>query len=329
MSAVQPFFYSDIDEFFRQGENGSWMRWLGQFGGGLEGFVYFDDHGNLEIYADQAHAGMINRVISQYATSLNIIPKTIVVPNLDMTRVDELADKRACLYTSGVHPNAVWLDQMMSLPPQDCESLLQEVQKGDIFEGVHVLDFRPAYEFSVDEFLAAQPPASSTWMLWGVDNRQGPNTYIYTDSNGGIEVYTSDMSLPVPELPPTDYNLYVQIPNDVSPLQLNIARSRLYNSTKSLGASRDQLEDMVQRIQSIPFTPADPKNWGNQLYQKFKKQAPGEWTYRPSKGLIPKQPQFYFNPKPLKKGDPNKPLDNVPLDELAALVLGGDFVYKS
>jgi len=331
MSVVQPMFYDygNVDGFFRQDENGSWMRWLGRFGDGIEGFVYFDNHDNLEIYADQAHMDMINRMIGQYATDLHITPKTFQVPNLDMSRVDELADKRACLYTTGIHPNTMWLDQMMTVPPQDCQSLLQALQKRDVFEGVHVLEFRPTYEFSVDEFLAAQPQASSIWMLWGVDDRQGTHTYIYTDSTGGIEVYTSDMSLPVPELPPTDYNLYVQIPPDVSPTQLHIARSRLYNSTKSLSASRDQLEDMVYRIKSVPFAPVNPKGWGDQLYPKPQKEAPGEWTYRPSKGVIPKQPQFYFNPKPLKKGDPNRPLNDMPLQELLALVTGGDFAYKA
>jgi hypothetical protein len=198
-----------------------------------------------------------------------------------------------------MNPSANDLKHMWKAMSSDCDDINSALTTDDKFGGVDVREFKTgSRKADVETFLAHRPNSESTWMLWGTT---GKSPYVYHDSDDNVEVYSED-GIPVPGIPKSGYHIYVQIPPGIKPLLLQIARAQLYKKTNNLYSTQEQLDDMVELIKKNPPGP-DLKKWGDDLYKREAKADKEGWTFRPQSGLVPLKAQFYFNPKPLKKGD--------------------------
>ncbi len=302
---------NNLNPFFEDSA-GDWLRFLHD--PGTKVVMYYDNNGNIEIYGPSVQTELYRNNIRSYTSARGLSVKTFVNDNVDF---EDLKKKRECLYNE-TFPNIAWLDAMKDIPyNSSCTAYVQALREADVYKGVEVHYFlgTGAASLDVDEFRKFRPLTRSVWMMWGTYRNGALKQRIYTDSDQSIEVYTSDLNKMVPGLPRSDYNLYVKIDENQNPDVLHVARSRLYNHTKSLQASQDQLDDMVERMKGAPGDLQGLKGWDP--YKLSAADQLADWTFTASKG-IRKLPQFYFNPKPLKKGDPSKPppLDADRLDTL-------------
>lgn len=285
-----------INEFFNKRQEGPWMRWLYDVGNLRDGTVYLDDLDNLEIYGSYNYYQKISPYLDKYANGKN---GTFVTVQYEQPMFGDLLDKRRCVYQLKMHPTADELSAMYDSMNVDCEVINSAIRADDLFGGVNVsiVEIGPNAS-DVKRFLAYQPNSDSAWMAWGEYKGQ----YIYHDSDDNAEVYSEDGRL-VPGLPPSDYHIYVRIPSRIEPLWLRVARAQLYKKTNDLYATQEQLDDMVELIARNPPSNKDLKKWGESLYKQGPNVDKTTWTFEPPRGSLPQKAQFYFNPKPLKKGD--------------------------
>jgi hypothetical protein len=330
--------FNDVDKFFNQKQEGAWIRWMGDFEAGGSSYVYFDNFKNLEIYSTREQFDFATRIVQKYLEPNELVYKFLeTTRELDSDEFAALQDKRRCVYMNERYPNMQWLQLMTNMHfdrEQGCDKFIRDIRASDIFKGVDVHLYPRSY-FDAKDFQATTPQAASVWMIWGVDNSNGIPQLVYRDSEDNIEVYTSNLNAQVRGLPPSQYVPYIRldIDPDLIPTPLvKVARSRLYQATDSMQASDDQLQDMVMRIKDrIAKSSAQRKDPNANLGEWFpygdneeKGDQLAEWTYKPTAGRLPVPPQFYFNPKPLKKGDPSKPPKAI-MSTLLDLKLGGAY----
>jgi hypothetical protein len=321
----QSYSIDGIEEFFTEPENGSWIRWMESAGG----YVYFDNNRNVEVYGSIQQTDNIISLISTFIGPQNLTYKILDHDNIDP---NVLQANRGCVYGREPYPKIAWLKEMVKEEKVavDCAAFIQRLKDADQYKGVEVQFYKQTGDtLDIKKFREFKPLSSSVWMAWGYDMDDDVVRYVYTDSDENMEVYTTDMRKTFPELPPSNYNLYVKLdkkfgesPKDL--ILLSVARSRLYQATDVLQASEDQLQDMVMRMTEA--TAADKNNlskWSPYGTAKEGDQL-AEWTYKPTAGRLPVPPQFYFNPKPLKKGDPSK-LPKTHMATMVDLQLGGTY----
>ena len=282
---------SKIQSFFGDQQDGPWMRWL--ITPSNKGILYFDNYNNLEFYG--RNVSDIPPIFWQYAGK-----RTAEHVNTPMSENywDRLEQKRMCVYSSLIHPTSDQLGRMAHTTPKECDAFMNEINANDIFDGVSVHEFRiPGGRFTVGDFLDYTPMSESQWMAW---TDPEPGTMLYHDADGNIEIYTKRNA--IQGLEPGPNNIYVKLNSDVDKFALRVARSRLYKKTNDLHATQEQLDDMIELIGRKPPY-GDIKTWGDTLYKREAKADKTGWTFKPKAGSLPLKPQFYFNPKPLKKGD--------------------------
>jgi hypothetical protein len=324
------FTLDDLPEFFDARQAGSWIRWMTDSSGG---YLYFDDKRNVEVYGTemQIHAWLAasEPFLKMHELTVKAIESEKGInPNV-------LQANRACVYNQESYPKMAWLTAMVESPgvyDGECRAYVQSLKDADIFKGVDVQIFVQDPEqwyLDVPKFRDFKPLGLSTWMLWGEDRSDEVRKWVYTDSDADIEVYTPDLMKTIRGLSPSNYHLYVKVDKDLFDRtgfarELSVARSRLYTHTNVLQASEDQLQEMVMRIKDMSEDQRrDLKNW-DPYGNEEKGDQLAEWTYKPTAGRLPVPPQFYFNPKPLKKGDPSKP-PKASMVTLVDLKLGGAY----
>lgn len=285
------FFFDD------EGPDGPWMRWLYDLAR-PDGTVYFDNLNNLEIYGSYNFYKNINKDLDRYAGGRH---GAFVNVQYEPGMFSKLLDKRRCVYQVSMHPTSDDLSAMYHSMNADCEHINSVISANDIFDGVNVSIVQSGSGSSdVKKFLKYTPNSGSVWMAWGGTTDQVP--HIYHDSDNNVEVY-STYGAEVSEIPHAGSDaIYVQISDLIESLWVRVARARLYKKTNDLHATQEQLDDMVKLIEKNPPGP-DLKTWGDNLYKREAKADKEGWTFRPKSGLVPLKSQFYFNPKPLKKGD--------------------------
>ena len=280
-----------IKEFFDTDAEGPWMHWL--FLESKRAFLYLDNYDNFEFYG-QVVADIPEEVWKRKGRR-RMKQIEVQVKDSDWHNLEKM---RMCVYSSNMHPNADMLHAMAHQKSTDCDVIDQLIKSKDIFGGVHVEVYTtPGGNFVVDKFLEYTPMSDSKWMVWA----SIPNNFIYHDADNNTEIYTK-ADVVIPGLPQSDDTIYVKLKHDVDMVALRVARARLYQQTNDLHATQEQLDDMVELIKKNPPGP-DLKRWGDDLYKREAKADKEGWTFRPQSGLVPLKAQFYFNPKPLKKGD--------------------------
>jgi hypothetical protein len=290
---MKDFSERDVSQFFEPTE-GLWTHFMRVQNLGT---VYYDDRGNLELYAvGSDNLGKLQNWITSHS-GMNKITALINAENNVV--LNQFAKRRQCMYDLNITPTPQVLTTLVNIPDlQTCDNFQQTLTDNDIYNDVRVEKFNPAI-FNFDEFDNWRPDIETpVWMAWAKD---GTSLY-YKDSEDNLEIYHTDSSGH-----PNQHALYVKIPQFLyqEHNKLSVARSRLYQQTNELHATQEQLNDMVKRIEkhklSTPFYSA-LKKWGDGLYQTTQSQAKGAWTYKPAQGKTPAKPKFYFNPRPLRKG---------------------------
>jgi hypothetical protein len=281
-----------IRNFYGQKRDGAWMRWLAP--DDERWFLYLDNLDNFEFYGTDVGQIPPNVWDLRGDRSLKIV-------NMPLRQGDweQLEKQRKCVYSINMHPSAATLSAMATQRSTDCDQIQKAIQNEDIFDGVDVYSFAPPGRFDVGKFLAYAPMSESKWMTW-VDQ---PGFTVYHDADGNTEVYTRmDTAIDGLEAGPDD-TIYVKLNSPIDDKRaLRVARARLYKKTNDLHATQEQLADMIELISSNPPY-RDLKTWGDTLYKREAKADKTGWTFKPKAGSLPLKPQFYFNPKPLKKGD--------------------------
>jgi hypothetical protein len=288
----------DFAQFFRAAE-GPWTRFMHVKGVGM---IYYDDRGNLELFAKgYDNLKNLQQLIDRAS---RIKPTALVNTSIDVEGV-QFAHRRLCLHKLNIPPTPQVLTSLVHIPDiQQCDNLQQLLQDYDAYNDVRVEIFNPAF-LNLDEFENWRPAIDSpVWMAWASQ----PGVLYYKDSDDNLEVYHAKENAG----PRHQHALYVQIPffllEKTDDTKLLVARSRLYQQTNELYATQDQLNDMVKRIEKHKARTPDwssLKQWGDSLYQKTaqsQSRGPMVWTYKTVPGKTPMKPKFYFNPRPLRKG---------------------------
>lgn len=286
---------NQLSQFFDQGPPGPWMRFINDRQR-TDGIAYFDSNDNVEVYGSVDFAHTIIPLLEQYSSR----PVTFTEIQISPASYPDLVTRRRCLFQVRMNPSANDLKHMWNAMSSDCDDINSALTTDDKFGGVDVREFKTgSRRADVETFLAHRPNSESSWMLWGTT---GKSPYVYHDSDDNVEVYSED-GIAVPGIPKSGYHIYVQITPGIKPLWLQIARAQLYKKTNNLYATQEQLDDMVALIAQNPPRDNDLKKWGESLYKQGPKVDKTTWTFEPPRGSLPQKAQFYFNPKPLKKGD--------------------------
>lgn len=306
------------DEFFSLRNVGKkkWMRW-GEIpiGDVRKVLVYFDSYNNVEVYHSSdvpfEEATVIDEQHLLKKANYSIIPVSRKLIYVD--RNMPIIKARACLFKLYPTPTPDMLLQMSNALDDDESDVVCRQINGRVIAiptindvVVSVVPVKITNNDGVLNFVDSLPRnIDSVWMTWA---RYG-QLFLYKDQEN-VEVYypkanqkeaTSMLELV------TDANVeLVEIPRDTFFGKLIAARTCLYKHKKNeLYASAEELKMMVDLMKNagdFQNTPAGVNALYSAMYGQDVKRKKTGWKWKPVPGTLPKEPQFYFNPKPLRSG---------------------------
>jgi hypothetical protein len=296
------------------------MRW-GQMPIGDDGekvLVYFDSYNNVEVYFSSG----VTFDEAAGAIQVEHLPKepnySIIEVGSDLIHNDDdnlpIIRARTCLFKLYPKPMTHMLVQMgMALvnanldPDEVCEQIKNKQVATPNTNGVVVsLSVNIDTPDEVLNFVDSSPRnIDSVWMTWA---RYGA-LFLYKDQEN-VEVYyprgNQKEATDVLDLV-TEANVeLVEIPPGADYAQLRAARTCLYKHKKNeLYASAEELKmmvDLMKNVGEFKDTPAGVNELYSKMYGQDVKRNKTGWKWKPVPGTLPKEPQFYFNPKPLRSG---------------------------
>jgi hypothetical protein len=331
---VQTLKGEDFDPFFNPPKSTKykkWMRWKFVDQGDMMLVLYFDSSNNLEIYHSkeddlddvQVAVEPLQYAFQKYNPVVIPVEPPLLYEDDDLGK--SLKDARLCLFNFDKKPKPIMIVQMVDALGKngaDAEQVCAKLEDivTDSVNGVRVTNIVPHKLENLADFLSMEPAdIESTWMMRTSITSGKESVFLYLEPEK-LELYyppaSAKLASRIEQEVDSEFAIeLVPIPANTNDIALMIARTSLFRKNKSMKASQEDLVDMVARMANVKI-PANDKAGIEKFYKTMyptggaRATSNREWTWAPAEGKTPKEPKFYFTPKPPRAGAGNVAVAN-------------------